>query len=279
MHNLANDLFRQMVSRPSSQVDLASASLLIALDEFPDLDIRKYLQTIDLLARSIRPHLQFPPEEQPVMAIEVINRQLFEVEGFRGNHEHYYDPRNSYLNEVLDRKLGIPITLSVIYMEVGMRLGLKLEGVGMPGHFIVKTFHRGVDIFVDPFSKGEILLEQGCCEKLAQVHGEDFQFDRSYLNSVSRHQILTRMLTNLKLIYFQNRDYRRALGVTEKILLVTPELPAEIRDRGSIHYKLNHLSDALKDWVRYLELQPAAPDASEIKKNITAVSHLLAFRN
>jgi regulator of sirC expression with transglutaminase-like and TPR domain len=268
-----------MVSRPSSQVDLASASLLIALDEFPDLDIRKYLQTIDLLARSIRPHLQFPPEEQPVMAIEVINRQLFEVEGFRGNHEHYYDPRNSYLNEVLDRKLGIPITLSVIYMEVGMRLGLKLEGVGMPGHFIVKTFHRGVDIFVDPFSKGEILLEQGCCEKLAQVHGEDFQFDRSYLNSVSRHQILTRMLTNLKLIYFQNRDYRRALGVTEKILLVTPELPAEIRDRGSIHYKLNHLSDALKDWVRYLELQPAAPDASEIKKNITAVSHLLAFRN
>jgi hypothetical protein len=132
---LATELFREMVSRLAEEVDLAAAALLIALDEYPDLNLQEYLLKLDQLAEGIRPELQRSGSvsERPVDAIEKMNQHLFAVEGFRGNREDYYDPRNSFLNEVLDRRTGIPITLSVIYMEVGKRLGLELQGVGMPG--------------------------------------------------------------------------------------------------------------------------------------------------
>ena len=128
MRNLADELLQEAVSRPAAEVDLASAALLIALDEYPNLNPKEYLFRIDQFATEIRQLLHFPVWERPVEAIEKLNHYLFEVEGFRGNQENYYDPRNSFLNEVLDRKAGIPITLSVVYMEVGKRLGLQLEG-------------------------------------------------------------------------------------------------------------------------------------------------------
>ncbi len=212
-------------------------------------------------------------------AIESINHQLFEIEGFRGNQEDYYDPRNSFLNDVLDRKTGIPITLSVLYMEVGRRIGLKIEGVGMPGHFIVKCRHNGVEIFVDAFGQGEILLEEGCERKLTQLHGKDFQFNRSCLDAVNHSQILTRMLHNLKAIYWNQQNYTKALGVIDKLLLINPTAAAEIRDRGFAHYQLNHLSPAIKDWSRYLELRPSAPDAAEVSKSLKVAAQVRAFRN
>src|SRR4030095_10030132 len=255
---LASDLFGEMVSRPPEQVDLAAASLLIALDEYPGLNVSDYLERIDLLAERTSAQLQPDAAERPLEAIKSINYQLFEIEGFRGNREDYYDPRNSFLNDVLDRKTGIPITLSVLYMEVGRRIGLKIEGVGMPGHFIVKCKHNGTEIFVDAFGQGEILLEEGCGRKLTQLHGKDFQFNRSCLDAVNHNQILTRMLHNLKAIYWNQQNYAKALGVIEKVLLINPAAAAEIRDRGFAHYQLNHLSPAIKDWSRYLELRPAA---------------------
>jgi regulator of sirC expression with transglutaminase-like and TPR domain len=273
------ELLRDMVNRRADEVDLAAASLLIALDEYPDLNILRYLQEIQRLADEIKPHLRFRADLRPMDAIERINQCLFAEAGFRGNQENYYDPRNSFINEVLDRRLGIPITLSVVYMEVGKRLGLKLEGVGMPGHFLVKCIHRDLEIFIDAFSQGEILLETDCQRKLTQIYGQDFQFDRIYLSSVNNHQILIRMLTNLKAIYLSQQDYRRALSTTEKILLVTPEAAAELRDRGSMHFRLNQFSQAMKDWSRYLELRPDAPDAQEVQNNLATVAGLLAFRN
>lgn len=279
MRTLAVGLFKEMVSRPAAKVDLAAAALLIALDEYPDLNVQSYLAEIDRLAARIKPSLAFSVSERPVDAIEKINQHLFDIEGFRGNQENYYDPRNSYLNDVLERRLGIPITLSVIYLEVARRVGLVLHGVGMPGHFLVKCVHGGLQIFVDPFGRGEILWEEGCRKKLADLYGEDFPFDRACLNAVDNHQILVRMLTNLKAIYFKRQDYSRALAVIERVLLVAPDAPSEIRDRGFVHYQLNHLSQARKDWARYLELNPQAPDAKDIEQNLSAVGHLLAFRN
>src|SRR5437867_3405967 len=143
MRTLAAELFKEMVGRPERQVDLASAALLIALDEYPALDIQRYLREIDAMASAIRSEVDFSVEIRTIETIEKLNRFLFQTRGFRGNTEDYYDPRNSYLNEVLERRLGIPITLSLVFMEVGKRLGLRLEGVGMPGHFIVKCPHDG----------------------------------------------------------------------------------------------------------------------------------------
>ena len=276
---LARDLFREMVSRPPEQMDLAAAALLIALDEYPELNVSDYLERIDLLAKRTSAQLRSDAEKRPMEAIESINYQLFEIEGFRGNQEDYYDPRNSFLNDVLDRKTGIPITLSVLYMEVGRRIGLKIEGVGMPGHFVVKCKHNGAEIFVDTFEHGEILLEEGCERKLTQLHGRDFQFNRACLDAVNHNQILTRMLRNLKAIYWNQQNYAKALSVVEKILLINPTAAAEIRDRGFAHYQLNHLSSAINDWSRYLELRPSAPDAAEVSKSLKVAAQVRAFRN
>ena len=276
---LARDLFREMVSRPPEQMDLAAAALLIALDEYPELNVSDYLERIDLLAKRTSAQLRSDAVERPMEAIESINYQLFEIEGFRGNQEDYYDPRNSFLNDVLDRKTGIPITLSVLYMEVGRRIGLKVEGVGMPGHFIVKCKHNGAEIFIDAFGRGEILLEEGCERKLTQLHGKDFQFNRSCLDAVNHSQILTRMLHNLKAIYWNQQNYAKAIGVIEKLLLINPTAAAEIRDRGFAHYQLNHLSPAIRDWSRYLELRPGAPDAAEVSKSLKVAAQVRAFRN
>lgn len=278
-HTLATDLFREIVSRPSEQIDLAQAALLIALDEYPALSISSYLEHLDLLAAEVAKGLPFCVAERPMEAVEALNRQLFEVEGFKGNQEEYYEPRNSFLNDVIDRRTGIPITLSLLYMEVSRRIGLKVDGVGMPGHFIVKCRHAGLEIFIDPFERGEILLEEGCRRKLIQLHGEKFQFDPSYLNAVDHRQILNRMLLNLKGIYWSRQNYAKALGVIEKRLLISPGAATEIRDRGFAHYRLNRFSSAIADWSRYLQLRPHASDASEVTRNLKIASQALAFRN
>ena len=276
---LAIELFKEMVSRPEDRIDLGLAALLIALDEYPNLNVRQYLKEIDQLAAKIQSQMEFSAGARPIDAIEKINQTMFEREGFRGNSEDYYDPRNSFLNEVIDRKTGIPITLSLLYMEVGKRVGLPFQGVGMPGHFIVKCLHQSLEIFVDPFNQGEILLEGGCKKKLRQIYGEDFQFDESYLNPVTKRQILSRILNNLKQIYFHLEDFSKTLGVIEKILLITPDAPGEVRDRGTVQYKLGNYSRALKDWTHYLELQPLAADAQEIKNHLATTGRMLAFRN
>jgi regulator of sirC expression with transglutaminase-like and TPR domain len=279
MRNTGCQLLKGAVSRQSEDINLASAALFIAIDEYPNLNVHKYLKEIQGFADQIRPQLHARRQQKPIEVIDKMSQHLFVTAGFRGNRESYFDPRNSFLNEVLDRRLGIPITLSVIYMEVGKRLGLKLHGVGMPGHFLVKCLDHGTEIFVDPFNGGEILLESDCHSKLSQIHGENLLFDRVYLNSINNHQILTRMLTNLKRIYLKQQDHLRALAIVEKLLVVNPNAPPEIRDRGFLYYKLNQFSQALNDWQHYLDLSPNAPDVSEIERNLTTVGHLLALRN
>ncbi len=268
-----------MVSRPPSQIDLAAAALLIALDDYPSLNQQEYLLKIERLAAAVQKRLGCAAEVGSMDVIGAINQQLFDVEGFRGNQDDYYDPRNSFLNEVLDRKMGIPITLSLLYLEIGKRLGVELQGVGMPGHFIVKTVHQGIEVFVDPFCRGEILFEEQCKGKLAQIYGKGFRFERSYLNAVNSHQILERLLANLKSIYFNRKNYAKALEAIEKILLIHPDSPEQIRDQGSVHYRLGQLSQAVRDWARYLELAPSAQDADEVEKNLKRVGRLMASRN
>lgn len=278
MRTLAAELFREMVERPEKEVDLASAALVIALDEYPTLDIQKYLREIDAMASAIRSEMDFSVGGR-LDAIRKLSRFLFQVKGFRGNTDDYYDPRNSYLNEVLERRLGIPISLSLVFIEVGKRAGLELEGVGMPGHFVVKCLYDGREILVDPFNQGGVLTEDECRKRLELQFGTGFEFSRSFLDSVNKHQILTRMLTNLKGIYLERQEFRKALGAIEKILIVNPESPSEIRDRASVHFKLNSFSSALADWVYYLEMKPEAADAEDVKTQMNIAGQLLALRN
>jgi regulator of sirC expression with transglutaminase-like and TPR domain len=267
MSPTSRERFAQLVSGSEDALDLAEAALLIAQEEHPQLDVSAYLHRLEELAAAVRTRL--PESPSPSDIVLNLNIHLFREEGFRGNTSAYYDPANSFLNEVLDRKTGIPITLSVVYIEVGRRLGLPLVGVGFPGHFLVKyTGPEGDDVVLDPFLGGLTLDHQQLAHKLQTMYGEQnplLSQIPQLLAPASKKDILVRMLRNLKGVYLQKNDFPRALSVIEQILLVEPDVPAEIRDRGSVHQRLGHLQAALRDFQRYVALAPRAEDAEAIR--------------
>ena len=273
----ARERFAQLVSGPEEELDLAEAALLIAQEEHPELDVAAYLRRLDGLAAAVRARLPAAPE--PTDIIHSLNIQLFGEEGLAGNESEYYDPRNSFLNEVLDRKRGIPITLSVIYLEVGRRLGLPLAGVGFPGHFLVKYSGADGELVLDPFAGGVTLSREELAQKLRRMYGDANPFLAQIpqlLAPASKKEILLRMLHNLKGIYLQQNDFTRALAAIDRILLVTPDLAMEVRDRGAVHQRLGHLQAALQDFRRYLQMVPNAEDAETVR---TLISRMTAQLN
>lgn len=262
----ARERFAQLVSGPEEELDLAEAALLIAQEEHPELDVTAYLRQLDALAAAVRARL--PESPSPADIIQGLNVQLFREEGLSGNESEYYDPRNSFLNEVLDRKRGIPITLSVVYLEVGRRLGLPLQGVGFPGHFLVKYPSAEGDLVLDPFAGGISLSRAELEQRLRSMYGESNPFLAQIpqlLASVSKKEILLRMLRNLKGIYLQQNDFTRALAVLDRIVLIAPDVAMEIRDRGAVHQRLGHLQAAMQDLRRYVQMAPDAEDSEAIR--------------
>ena len=252
-------LFGEMVSRREEEIELAKAALLFAKEEYPDLDIDVYLRKLDLMAEEIKSRVGH--NTSPYFLITEINNYLFKEEGFRGNENDYYDPKNSFLNDMLDRKTGIPITLSVLYMEIANRLGLPLLGVGFPGHFVVKYSGLGEEILIDPFNKGRILSFKDCKEIIDRIYGSRMQFQSEFLQPVTKKQILSRMLHNLKGIYLNSKNYIKALSVVDMILLVDTLAMDELRDRGLLYYNLECFSQALFDLETYLKYSPQAQSA------------------
>lgn len=255
----ARRAFAEAVRQPEEALDLIDASLLIAQEEYPELERLRYFELLDDLAETARPLLS--EESEPYARVNLLSEYLFDEEKFRGNEDDYYDPRNSFLNEVLDRRLGIPLTLSIVYMEVGDRLGMRIEGVGMPGHFLVKYVDEREEIVVDPYRRGIILSPDDFRELLRSVTGQAIPVKVGELPVVTKKDILNRMLNNLKGIYLSRKDYPRALAAVERMLLVKPRQPEELRDRGLIKYRLGELQEAIFDLETYLNANPDAPDA------------------
>ena len=196
--------------------------------------------------------------------MNTLSEYLFDHIGFRGNEEDYYDPRNSYLNQVLERRMGIPITLAVVYMEVGRRLKIPLVGIGMPGHFLVR--HVEVeDLFVDPFHGGIMLSEDECQQRLKERVSGEIPWDPSLLRPISNREILARIIRNLKAIYMQRGDFVRALTVAEFDVCLDPHSPLNRRDRGIAHYMLGNAAKALDDLRFYLALVPDGPDVGRVR--------------
>ncbi len=222
-----------------------------------------------------RVHLELDPEK----LIGGINHYLFDEQGFRGNTEDYYDPKNSFLNEVIDRRRGIPITLSVLYMEIAWRLDLPLVGVGLPGHFIVKYQAADRDILINPFHRGALLSEEDCQRTLERTYAGKIAFDRELLAPTPKRLILTRMLNNLKGIYLDRHDFPRALGVVERLLLIHPDSLNALRDRGLIYGEMKVLSQAIADLRSYLEVVDAAEDREEIITHLRSLQMQQASQN
>ena len=234
--------------------------------EYHDLDISKYIKKINEIGNSLS--LKINEIKNPTYLISMLNEYLFDELGFRGAEEDYYDPGNSFLNVVFDKKTGIPITLSIIYAEVAKNIGLDLQIVGFPGHVIVKYKN---EIILDPFYRGRLLTIDNLEEILDRNFGDGIEFIPEYLNEATTEQLLTRLLRNLKNSYTQSYAYDKAMKCTDMILGMQPESPEEIRDKGILEERLLRYDKALPLLNKYLELQPEADDADFILELIKSV--------
>lgn len=266
--------FRQAVDRAETDIDLGKAALTIATSDYPDLDINAYLSRIDALATAVAARLG--AEADVYRSIAALNFVLFQEQAFRGNREHYFDPRNSFLNEVLDRKTGIPISLSILYIEVAHRIGLSLQGVGFPGHFLVKYPADNEEIVVDPFNRGEILSQQNLETMLYRLYGGKIVYEPHLLEAISKKQILKRMLNNLKIIYLRQNDFIKGLSIVERLMVLDPVSGEDIRDRGLIYLQLECFKQALEDLESYLRLAPHAEDAPAIRQQVKVLTRQVA---
>ena len=248
---------------PGPHCDLGRAALTIARIAYPDLDAGPYLARLDALAASARPRL--PADVPPAEAGLALASYLFRDLGFRGNADDYYDPRNSFLNDVLERRTGIPISLSVLLIEIGTRLGLAAEGVGFPGHFLVRIG----SVLFDPFYGGRPVGPEELLTRYRALSGMPAEMlPPDALRPADRPAILARMLRNLTRVYLDRREHACALAAADLLLVLEPDAPAEVRLRGLLYEQLECTAAALADFRRYLELHPEAPDADTIRERI-----------
>ena len=267
--------FHQLFRVPDAMIDLSRAALAVARIEYPDLDERHELGRLDALAGRVG----VTRRTEPAAALERLRRFLFEEEGFRGNADEYYDPRNSCLNDVLDRKLGIPITLSVLTIEVGRRVGLDIAGVGLPGHFFVSANVGGQGVLLDPFHGGSVMTPSAAADVASRAVGRPVKIEVAHWTPCTPRQIVVRMLRNLKTIYARRSDWARALGVIDRLLLIDAETPTHLRDRGTVLVKAGRLWEGAAEWESYLNRYPRAHDADAFRQELRRVRQELGSRN
>lgn len=213
------DLLLAEINQSDRDINLARAALYIAQTTYPDLDIDAQLQLLDEMAEEVAKRL--PQSRYPLMVIRTINNYLYEELGFTGNHSNYYDPRNSFLNEVLARRTGIPITLALVYLEIAQRIDFPMMAIGMPGHFMIRPDFEDSEIFIDTFHNGDILFAEDCRQKLMNIYQQEIPYlTPSLVPTVTKPQFIARMLNNLQVIYLDRGDLNNALVIKDLLSIV-----------------------------------------------------------
>ncbi len=258
--------FRQLVAAPT--LETAAAAFCLSQERTPGLDWHTYQQMLDTMAAAIT------PSAYPLKMMQRISHHLYDELGFRGNQADYYDPDNSYLDQVIERRLGIPISLAMVYLEVAKRLDFPMVGVGMPGHFLIKPATE-LEIYLDPFHGGEILFPEDCRTIFHRLQGEAAAWQPTYLVPVTPQALLFRWLNNLKLIYIHRRDLPQALTILDYLLLLRPREPINSRDRGLIHLQLGSLLEAREDLETYLVASQPGADYYQIQQLLTQINDSL----
>lgn len=269
--------FARLVKRPEPTLDLARAALLVAAESDPKVDVDGQLHTLESWANELRARLD--PGWNNLQKLARLRSFLFEELGFRGDTMDYYNPSNSLLHEVMERRLGIPLTLSIIFMELGWRIGIPFEGVGFPGHFLVRLPGEPRDLLLDPFKRGMMVHEEDCRQMLREATGGKMEFDDELLASVSKRDMIARLLLNLKGAYLRLNEDERALAAVDRLLLIHPEDAEEVRDRGLLLYRLQRFGPAYESLATYLKARPEAPDRADIERHVATLRRLLASLN
>lgn len=262
--------FEREASRPEDELDLARLALLVACEEYPQLPPEPYLARLDQLAEEVRGRLA--DETAPPLVLNELLGTLFERHGFRGNRESYYDPRNSFLNDVLDRRRGIPLTLGIVVLEVGWRLGLPLEGVNFPHHFLVRYRGDALQLLIDPFDAGRTRFADEAQAFLDRVYGGMVRVRPSFLATATKRDIIVRLLTNLKSIYINAGEHSRASLAVERVLILRPDAVVERRELGMIYARMGRINDAVAQLEQFLELDAGSPEAPRVRAMLRELS-------
>jgi len=269
----------RIISGAECEIPLTEAALLVASHRYPDLDVRHYLDVINRFGESVSARIA--ADSGPAEKVAALNRYLFDELGFAPNAQDYYDPRNSLLNDVMERRSGIPITLSLIYMAVGNRLGLQLKGVCFPGHFLVKCGVPKGLIVLDPFFGGQSLAITDLQRMLREAQGGEVSraIIAGFLVAASKREILLRMLGNLKAIYLRNRELDNALIIMNWIVAADPSQGSQVRDRGMVYHEMECFRAAAADFERYLELNPGCSDGDGIRQRLVQIRRSVSLLN
>lgn len=268
-----SDLFFQFTQGP---IELDRGALLIAQEHRPDLDVAHYLRMLDRLADGFSPpNLSSDLQD----TIGCFNTYLFEELGFRGNREAYDDPQNSYLDAVLERRLGIPITLSLVYIEIGRRVGLSLSGVNFPYHFLVRCDASNDPLFIDPFLGGICLHRAQLAERLPVVEGKQLRLSEHFMAPAKPRDILARMLRNLKRVHVNERRLNKAICCGQRIAWLLPDEAENYRDLGFLHYRTHQYKQSIEAFEEYLQRAQSPADHDEIEQNIRVISGRLGMLN
>ena len=269
--------FIRMVQQPEPAIDLARTALLVAAESDPNVDVDGELHTLESWAAELRARLE--PGWNNLQKLARLRAYVFEELGFRGDRLDYFNPSNSLLHEVLHRRRGIPLTLAIVMMELGWRIGIPFEGVGFPGHFLVRLAGEPRDLLLDPYRRGMSVHEEDCRRILLETTGGKLEFEHSQLASVGKREMIGRLLHNLKGAYLRKDEDEAALAAVERLLVLDPENADEMRDRGLLLFRLHRYGQALDSLNRYLERDPAAHDRETVERHVRALRQLLANLN
>ena len=256
--------FREAVAGPDEEIDLARAALVIEKVEYPQLDIEPVLRSLDALASRV--WARAGREDDPPRQVMALSSVVLEDLGMRGAEKNYYDPRNSFLNQVIERKVGIPVSISILYLSVGARAGIALGGTAMPMHFLVRVLGTKPPLFVDCYNKGKLLGEQECLEALRRLSKGRIEARGEMLEVIPNRVVLTRLMTNLKMIYFNTMKFDKALPILDRLLVLSPEESSLLRERGLVRYRLGQADLAREDLTGYLDGGEEPADARAIRK-------------
>jgi regulator of sirC expression with transglutaminase-like and TPR domain len=263
---VARQRFREIAALPEPQVDLVEASLLIAAEDRPGVDVDRHLHEVQAWSEAVASRLHGSQDVERV--VEAINRHLFEEEGFHGEDDDYYDPRSALVNEMLERHAGLPITLSILYLELTRRLGAQATGIALPGRFLVKFTGYFGEVIVDPFDGGRVLTPVELQKLLDQVYGGGVRLREHHLRSFSRREILARELAQLKAAYLAQHDIARAAASVDRLLILDERDGYEVRDRAALAMQMHTYALAIQFLERYLELMPHADDRNVVREQI-----------
>jgi regulator of sirC expression with transglutaminase-like and TPR domain len=264
----ARSQFQRIAALPDARIDLAEGALWIAAEEYPELDVPGQLARLAELASAASQRVRGARTTRE--RVVQLNAFLFQERGFTGHRQDYYDERNSFLNDVLERRTGIPITLAIVYVSIAERLGLQARGVGFPGHFLVRI-DDGEAILIDPFA-GSLVTRAECEARLRAAAGAEVPFDPRLLDATPARQILARVLRNLKQIWLAREDWPRALACAERILVLAPDAPLELRDRGLLFARLECFAAAEADLRRFLALAPGDAGADAVRAQLVEIA-------